>query len=185
MSANPERIITTRVLWSMGAGLIPLPLVDIAAVTAIQVDMLNALAKQHGVEFSADSGKSLVAALTGGTIARIGASLLKGIPGIGSLIGGISMSVMSGASTYAVGQVAARHLEAHGTLFDVDIRWAKQTYDQEFEQGKRVAKDLKAKEGAAKTVFEQLDQLGALRDKGILTQEEFDTKKALLLDQIG
>ena len=77
---NAEKIVSTHVLWSLGAGLMPLPLFDIVAVTAIQVDMLNQLANEYDVDFSASTGKTFVAALTGVTFARIGASMLKVIP---------------------------------------------------------------------------------------------------------
>ncbi len=184
MSAETERILITHVAWSMGAGLLPIPLVDLAAVTAIQVDLLNALCAAHDVDFSATSGKSLVAALTGTTFARIGASMLKAIPGVGSIIGGVSMSVMSGASTYAVGKVAIAHLEQYGSLFDMDVAAAKSQYDEAFEEGKTVAKNMKGKENEAKDAFEKLEKLGKLRDQGILTEEEFQAKKAALLDLI-
>ena len=95
MDAAVDRIIRTHVIWASGAGLIPLPLIDLAAVTAIQVDLLNALSKHYGVPFDAASGKSLVTALTGTTLARIGASAIKAIPVVGFLVGGLSMSVMS------------------------------------------------------------------------------------------
>jgi len=36
-------------------------------------------------------------------VARVGANVLKLIPGIGSVLGGAAMSAMSGASTYAIG----------------------------------------------------------------------------------
>lgn len=38
-----------------------------------------------------------------------------------------------------------------------------------------------AASGPAETVSDQLRQLGELRDAGVLTQEEFDAKKAELL----
>ncbi len=182
--SNADRILLNHVLWATGAGMLPIPLIDLAAVTAIQVDLLNALCREYGVDFTTTSGKSLVAALTGTTLARLGASMLKAIPGVGTLVGGLSMSVMSGASTYAVGKVAIRQLEMNGTLFDMDINWAKEAYAEEFEEGKEVAKNLKEKEGEAKTVFEKLEQLGKLRDSGVLTEEEFEAKKSQLLDQI-
>ena len=184
MSAQTERILLTHVAWSMGAGLLPIPLVDLAAVTAIQVDLLNALCAEYDVDFSATSGKSLVAALTGTTFARIGASLLKTITGIGSLLGGLSMSVMSGASTYAVGKVAIAHLEQYGSLFDMDVSKAKKQYDDAFEEGKTVAKNMKGKEDSSRDVFEKLEKLGKLKEQGVLTQAEFDAKKADLLEKI-
>jgi len=75
-----DDIIKSHVVWALGGGLIPVPLFDIAAVTAIQMDMLKQLADLYEVEFSAS---------TGSTFARIGASLIKAVPGIGTVIGGI------------------------------------------------------------------------------------------------
>lgn len=117
-----EKIIRSHVLWAMGGGLIPIPLVDFAAVTAIQLEMLQQLAQLYQVSYTQNTGKTFVSALTGTTIARIGASMLKAIPGVGSIIGGASMSVMSGASTYAVGQVAINLFSTSGGLsgFNVD-----------------------------------------------------------------
>ena len=39
-----DKIVRSHVIWSMGAGLIPVPLFDLAAVTAIQIDLLKQLA---------------------------------------------------------------------------------------------------------------------------------------------
>ena len=85
--------------------MIPIPMLDFTAVTAIQIDMLSQLSTLYGADYTASTGKTFVAALTGSTFAKIGASLVKIVPGIGTMIGGLSMSIMSGASTYAVGQV--------------------------------------------------------------------------------
>ena len=40
-----DEIIRSHVLWALGAGLMPVPLFDIAAVTAVQMDMLKQLAE--------------------------------------------------------------------------------------------------------------------------------------------
>ena len=90
-----EQIIMKHVLWSMGGGLIPIPLFDVAAVTAVQLDMLKSLASLYGVDYSKENGKAFAGALTGSTFARLGASAMKVIPGIGWVVGGFSMSVMS------------------------------------------------------------------------------------------
>ncbi len=185
---NANRTITAHTAWSLGAGLIPLPLVDLAAVTAIQVDMLYELSSIYGQQdVSRSQLRRFVSAVAGSTLARLGASAIKAIPGIGSLFGGLSMSVLSAASTYAVGQVALQQLEANdGTGFaGFDVNRAKAAYDSEFERGKEVAKNLRKNEGQAKDVYESLRKLGELRDAGVLTAEEFDAKKAVLLDQIG
>jgi uncharacterized protein (DUF697 family) len=179
-----KKIVRSHVIWSLGAGLMPVPLFDIAAVTAIQIDMLKQLAELYEADFSKSRGKTFVSALTGSTFAKIGASVVKALPGIGTVLGGVSMSVLSGASTYAVGQVIIAHLEADGDFLNVDLGSAKAAYKEAFEQGKQFVSDLKEEEETAKDVFDALDKLGALKEKGIITEEEFEAKKQELLDRL-
>ena len=185
---NAERIISTHVLWSVGAGLMPLPVFDMVAVTAIQVDMLNQLAVEYEADLPANTGKAFVAALTGSTFARVGASMLKLIPGVGSVIGGISMSVMSGASTYAVGQVAKGYFTSGTDLSRADVGEAKKAYSQEFEQGKQVVSDLdkdnQTSSETYKAAFEAIATLEKLIEKGLVTQEEFESPKGKLLERL-
>jgi uncharacterized protein (DUF697 family) len=183
--AQAEAIIRSHVLWAMGGGLIPIPLVDFAAVTAIQLEMLQQLAQLYGVNYSRSMGKTFVSALTGTTIASLGASFLKAIPGIGSLIGGTSMAIASGASTYAVGQVAINHFSNGGSLSNFVEEQVKSVYDSAFEQGKGYVSDLKnEKENDAADIYQSLEKLGKLKDQGILTEEEFLTKKQELLSRL-
>jgi uncharacterized protein (DUF697 family) len=179
-----DRIVTNHVIWSMGGGLIPVPLFDIAAVTAIQLDMLKQLANLYETDFSKSSGKAFVTALTGTTFARIGASMFKVFPGVGTVLGGVSMSVLSGASTYAIGQVAISQLEAGGDLFDLDFDWAREKYEEALERGKEIVEGLEAEPEEAEDVYAALERLGELKEKGIITEEEFEEKKQALLDRI-
>ena len=48
-------------LYAGGAGLIPIPAADIAAVAAVQLQMVRKLSEIYGVPFSANLGKSLIA----------------------------------------------------------------------------------------------------------------------------
>lgn len=182
-ATNADQLIKQHVIWAVGAGLVPLPLVDFVAVTAIQLDLIRELCTLHQVSFEASRGKTWVGALTGGAMASIGASVIKAIPGIGSVIGALSMSIASGASTWAVGQVVHKHFAAGGTLTDLDVAAAKQQYDAEYERGKEVAKDASENQGA-KDVFEKLEKLGELKKKGVITDAEFEAKKAELLSKL-
>ncbi len=138
-----DDIIRNHIMYAVGGGVIPIPLVDIAAVSAIQLDMLKQLAKVYEIEFSDESGKAYVSAIAGSSLARIGASLVKTIPGIGSLVGGISMPILSGASTYALGEVFKTHFESGGKLADISMDKAKDIFKREFEIGKNIAKEIK------------------------------------------
>ena len=188
-----DAIIKKHILFSIGGGLIPIPLVDMAAVTAFQVSMLEQLADIYGIVYNRSIGKSFIAALTGSTVAKLGASLIKAIPGVGSLIGIVAMSAMSGASTYAVGQVAIIQFESDGTLEDIDLDEAKEAYDVAFEEGKEVVEEMekekKAKETAEQPetpddVLQALEKLGELKEKGILTDAEFKAQKKKLLERL-
>ena len=183
-----EKIISNHVLWSMGGGLIPLPLFDIVAVTAIQADMVKELASVYGVDHSDAGCKAFVTGLTGSTFARIGASFLKAVPGIGTVVGGLSMSVMSGASTYAVGHVAKNYFAQGVDLPRGDMDDARQAYHQEYERGKQVVSDLNEdKEGSGETfkiAYEAISKLKKLKEKGVVSEKEFDVLKEKLLERL-
>jgi len=138
-----EEIIKRHVYWSLGSGLIPIPFADVAAVTAIQLDMLKSICDLYEIDYSEEQGKSWVAALTGSTLARAGASALKIIPGIGTLLGAATMSALSGASTYAVGQVFAKHFEEGGTGKNLNLEKVKEFYEEMVKEGKEVVEKYK------------------------------------------
>ena len=179
-----ESIIRSHVIWAMGGGLIPIPLVDFAAVTAIQLEMLQQLANLYKVDYTKSMGKTFVSALTGTTFARIGASMLKAIPGIGSVLGSTSMAIMSGASTYAVGQVAISLFASSAGLSGFNVDTVKQAYEQAYEKGKSYVSDLEDKEEDAADVYQALEKLGRLKEQGIVSDEEFEAKKKELLSRI-
>lgn len=138
-----KKIITEHVMWSMGGGLIPIPLADLAAVTALQMGMLEQLSELYDVKHSGTFAKTFVSGMAGGALARIGASALKIIPGVGTAVGGLAMVISSGASTYAMGQVAVNHFENGGSLSNIDMKQAKADYADAYEEGKDVAAEMK------------------------------------------
>ena len=56
-----SQIVDRFSLWSGAAGLIPVPLVDIAAVGGLQLQMLRRISEVYGVPFSSNRGKSIIA----------------------------------------------------------------------------------------------------------------------------
>ena len=179
-----DRIITKHTLWAMGAGLVPVPIVDVAAVTAVQLDMIKELASQYGADFSTSKGKAFASALTGSTFARIGATAVKRVPVVGWAVGGASMSVLSGATTYAIGKMACEVFEKGGDLSTEDLESAKASYKEWLEKGKRFVSDLIAPTGGTRDVFQALEGLHQLHQKGVVTDEEFQAKKQDLLSRV-
>ena len=202
MSDKSERIklsnsiIQNHMIWSMGAGLIPIPIADFFAVSAIQLDMIRQMCKVYDVDFKETEGKAIITSLTGSGIARLGArAAIKFIPGIGSIIGGITMAILSGASSYALGEVFKKHFETGGTFLDFDPSRLKKFYDEKFEKGKKVAekikKDQEKKEEIiektkAKTsppnLVEKLTELAELKKEGLISEEEFEKMKKKLIE---
>jgi uncharacterized protein (DUF697 family) len=113
-------------LWSGAAGLIPIPLVDIAAVGGVQLQMLRKLSEIYGVPFTDNRGKSIIASLAGSLIPASAAtttamgvsSAMKFIPGIGSAVAALTMPVFSAGATYAIGKAFIQHFASGGTLLD-------------------------------------------------------------------
>src|SRR5581483_9305324 len=136
--------------WSMGAGFIPLPLVDIAAITGVQLKMLADLAKHYGIPFSRHKVKEIVAALIGGALpgpiaSGMVGSAVKMVPVVGPIVGGVSVPLLAGATTYAVGAVFIQHFEYGGTLLDFNTEKVKTYFAEEFEKGKLAARDYVGK----------------------------------------
>ena len=131
------QIANRYMLYTGGAGLIPFPLVDVAAITALQVKMLSDLAKFYGIALAPDRGKALVTALIGGVLpTSLGyggvGSLLKRIPVIGPIVGVFTVSGFAAASTYAVARVFIQHFESGGTFLDFKPEAVRDHYAREF-----------------------------------------------------
>ncbi len=196
---NANSIIKNHMIWSMGAGFIPVPIADFFAVSAIQLDMIRQLCKLYDIDFKETEGKAMITALTGTGIARLGARAVKFIPGVGSVLGGVTLAVLSGGTTYGLGEVFKKHFETGGTFLDFDPSRLKAYYDEKFEKGKEMAKEMRQQqEKAAKmqdeveiveepkrTPKSSVDQLKAVADmmqQGLITKEEFETLKKKILD---
>ena len=157
--AKADKVVQNSVLWTIGAGFIPIPIADMVAVTAIQIDMIKKICEIYEVNYSDANLKSWISTLSGSVISRFGADAIKFIPGIGSVIGGISVAVLSGASTYAVGQVFIEHFENGGNLTNFEVDKFVDFYKKQFEKGKSFVEDLQGKKEKGEEVpFEEVKE---------------------------
>jgi len=188
-------IIQNHVIYSMGAGMIPVPLADMVAVSGVQINMIRQLAKLYSIPFEETQTKALISALSGSIISKVGArTLVKFIPGIGSLLGGVAMGVVSGASTYALGEAFNFHFQTGGSILDFDTNKMKKFYDEQFEKGKKVAEDLKKQSDAQKSdqasnptenndIVVKLRELSDLKNAGIISETDFIEMKKKLIEK--
>jgi uncharacterized protein (DUF697 family) len=148
-----DALIRKRVYAAIGVGLAPLPLVDLAGLCAIQMELVRALARQYGVPFRFDLAKPLVASLVGSVVpvaaVPVVFSLLRAIPVIGWTSSALTVSVTGGAATYALGRVFARHFAAGGTLEGANVETLRNSFKATYEEGKEFVSNLRGKKGQA------------------------------------
>jgi uncharacterized protein (DUF697 family) len=119
------QIIRQYAAFAAGAGLIPITGVDFAAIAGVEYKMLAELASVYGVQFEADRVRPIVAALIGAYASKrlglgMGAGVLKAIPVVGTLVGAVSVPVMAGGLTWAIGRVFVQHFASGGTFLTFD-----------------------------------------------------------------
>lgn len=190
-SIKANNIIKNHMIWSMGAGFIPVPIADVFAVSAIQIDMIRQLSKLYNIDFKETEGKAMITSLTTSGLAGLGARAFKFIPVVGTALGGATMAVLSGGSTYALGEVFKKHFETGGTFLDFDPDRVKDFYTEKFNKGKDIAKKMEEEKNNSQedsvsssngeSGLSQLQDLVKLKEAGVINDIEFDIMKKRII----
>jgi uncharacterized protein (DUF697 family) len=116
--------IISRYMWAAGgaAGINPLPLLDIAGGTAITLKMILDLARVYRQPLDADMAAKMLEQLSKNLIALLGTtaaapavasmigSMLKTVPGVGTIAGGLVQGVVQALVTRWIGNVFVEYL---------------------------------------------------------------------------
>jgi uncharacterized protein (DUF697 family) len=134
--------IKNHTITAMGVGILPVPGLDLVALTGVQLNLLRKLGALYGFRLSDEAGKKLLASLLSGYLplafAAPAASILKFIPGIGIAAGVLAQSTLAGATTYAVGKLFLEHFESGGNF--LNFRTTSQKLRQKIAEGKEFVK---------------------------------------------
>ncbi|MFC1671864.1 YcjF family protein [Planctomycetota bacterium] len=146
-----DYLVNKHMLWSVGAGLLPMPFLDAVGVSGVQLKMLKDLSDLYGVPFSESAGKSVIASLVGGLGAlafarRVAAPALWLIPVIGPIACLAIFPATAAAATYALSKVFIQHYELGGTLLNFRPEETKAYFREQFQAGRLVVKRLKKNE---------------------------------------
>jgi uncharacterized protein (DUF697 family) len=152
-----EELIHNHVAGAAAAALIPVPLIDLVAVTAVQLRLMRQLGSLYGADVGVDAAGAVGMGLFGALLPRVAASALKILPGIGTIGGAVAQSALSGATTYAIAQSLRDRLES-GAL------------DPERRAQTDVARSLARAE--------------RLRRRGLLSEEEYHRTREELLNAL-
>jgi uncharacterized protein (DUF697 family) len=135
--------------WAMGAGAVPVPVLDLAAILAVQTKLLCEMSELYGVKFMEHKAQNIIGVLIAGVgggrvIAPVVASFVKLIPIVGHFSANIALAASAGGATYALGKVFIQHYESGGTLLDFDPEKTKAYFAEHLKEGQKLAADAKA-----------------------------------------
>jgi uncharacterized protein (DUF697 family) len=113
-----EAIINGYSIISAIAGLLP-TFLDAAALTGLQIKMIDSLAEQFGRNYTEEEGKNTLVAITGGMVAPIAAPPIASaavvVPVVGPLVSFVTSPAAAAISTRMVGHLALERFEREAT----------------------------------------------------------------------
>jgi uncharacterized protein (DUF697 family) len=150
----------------------PFPFVDIVLIAPIQIAMVQGIGKIHGYKLDKKSILEMLSTFGASIVAQnVIMAAVKFIPFFGWVVT-ISMAY---ALTWAIGEVSNRYFASGRTLDDTELKSMFDTIYKEKKQEK--AEQHKQN----KTLRTRLEELKDARKQGLLTDEEFEKKKAEIL----
>ena len=146
--------VRRNTMWAIGGSFIPIPVVDTAAIVAVQLKMLAELSNIYDIPFDRNSGKAtisaLICSLSSGTLGKsllatgIFGTMVKSMPVVGYGLTVLTMPGFNGAATYALGKIFQQHFSAGGTFLTFDPKKTERHFREKFEEGKEFVARQKA-----------------------------------------
>ncbi|MBE9561560.1 MAG: YcjF family protein [Proteobacteria bacterium] len=135
-------IVNKYALGSMAVAIVPLPLIDLAAVSGVQLKMVHSISKQYEIPFSRNLVKPLIASLLGDIITvtmtrYVATNLVKLVPVAGQISGFASSAALFGSATYAIGKIFVEHFESGGTFLNFEADKMKDNLQQLYKEGQQ------------------------------------------------
>jgi len=123
--SRADAIVVRHSTYSAVGGLIPLPIANVASITAVIVRMVKVLSDLYGVPFERDRARAIVVGLMGGAmptgLAAVATSTLVYIVPGSNLIGLAVSSIAAVACTRSIGRIFVEHFESGATLRDLSV----------------------------------------------------------------
>jgi len=113
-------IVERHTAYAAVGGIIPVPIANVASITAVIVRMVKLLSDLYGIPFERDRARAIVVGLMGGAMPTgLGAvttsTLFYVVPGSG-LIGLAVSSIAAVACTRSIGRIFVEHFESGSSL---------------------------------------------------------------------
>jgi uncharacterized protein (DUF697 family) len=142
-----QQVVARFAKYAAIGGLVPIPVLDMAAVAGVQLKMMEQLAAVYGLPFKENLAKELIGTIVGtGVTYNFGNAALMAfnqyirfVPVAGQLFGLAIMPAFAAASTAALGQLFVRHFESGGKLMDVNLTEARKAFKADFGRRQKTA----------------------------------------------
>lgn len=119
-SEEITKLIRRRANYAAGVGLVGLPFVNFAGVTAIQIGLVKSLCTKYGKTFNEHAVRNIISSLLSSGTASLASpaveSVAIAVPLVGLPVAIATKPVLNGVSTYALGHVFAKHFAEGGSL---------------------------------------------------------------------
>jgi uncharacterized protein (DUF697 family) len=114
--ALARKIVERHRTFAAVGGLLPLPIITVAGITAINLRMVKQLSDLYGVPFQRDRTRAIIVGLIGGAVptglgVTTASTLAFAMPGP-ALVGLAVSAIAAGAMTRGIGRVFVEHFEA-------------------------------------------------------------------------
>ena len=139
-SENVEAIIKRHAMYAAGAGLIPIPIVDSAAIVGIQYKLTEAMANEYGVDFENNKVKVIITSIVSSLISRLASGAIQAAAGgitIPGIVGGsLTNAALAGYLTFSTGEILRLHFATGGTLENLELSHYLDFIESQFKEGK-------------------------------------------------
>jgi uncharacterized protein (DUF697 family) len=123
--SQANSIVERHTAYAAVGGIIPVPIANVASITAVIVRMVKLLSDLYGIPFERDRARAIVVGLMGGAMPTgLGAvttsTLFYVVPGSG-LVGLAVSSIAAVACTRSIGRIFVEHFETGSSLHDLRV----------------------------------------------------------------
>lgn len=155
-AAEVEKVIRGSVYVSAGVGIVPIPLFNVAAVTASNLRLVRRLSILYGVEFKEGIAKKIIASVIGASVGTLATPFVESavlcIPLIGLPLAVGTRPALNAMTTYALARMFVTHFERGGSFVGANVNVMKEDFTAAFKNSREWLGDtIKGKEKAAET----------------------------------
>jgi len=138
--AKVQEIIKNRALLAAGLGLVPVPVLNFASATVVQIAMVQSITKLCNIEAKKSWIKNIISSVLGGFtsvgLSQLAAGKLGAAPIVGASLAVISAPVVNGLTTYALGHMFLRYFESEDGFLKTNFKALGGWFKEGFKEGR-------------------------------------------------